>query len=102
MPRSVIEDDGIPEQDAPRVRGGEPVVDDPTEPFSPNYGSVRIAPRRSRMAPTPPAVGGQARSGRRTAVNRASGWRTETRFADARDRVAAPIGDRPITIVTTR
>ncbi len=35
-----IEDDGIEEQ-LPPLRRRQPVKDDPTEPFSPNYGRVR-------------------------------------------------------------
>ena len=36
-PRIIVESDGLPRQHPPRRRHG-PVVDDPTEPFSPNYG----------------------------------------------------------------
>ena len=36
-PRIVVEDDGLPRQHPPRRRNG-PIVDDPSEPFSPNYG----------------------------------------------------------------
>lgn len=36
-PRIVLEDDGLPRQHPPRRRHG-PVADDPSEPFSPNYG----------------------------------------------------------------
>lgn len=44
LPRSrvIIEDDGLEEQAPPLVRKGKPVQDDPTEPFSPNYGSVPV------------------------------------------------------------
>lgn len=38
--RLKIEQDGRPEQMPPTVRRGRPVADDPTEPFSPNYGTV--------------------------------------------------------------
>jgi hypothetical protein len=39
MPRAELEDDGLPAQAPPmRTRANEP--DDPTEPFSPNYGTV--------------------------------------------------------------
>ena len=42
--RVVIEDDGMPAQHPPRLRRGA-VPDDPSEPFSPNYGSPsRTAP----------------------------------------------------------
>lgn len=41
-----IEDDGLPSQLAPRHRA--PVKDDPSEPWSPNYG------KPSTPAPTPP------------------------------------------------
>lgn len=41
VPRAEIEDDGLPAQAPPlRKRASEP--DDPTEPFSPNYGTVPI------------------------------------------------------------
>lgn len=36
-PRPVIEDDGMPAQHPPRMRRGA-APDDPSEPFSPNYG----------------------------------------------------------------
>lgn len=39
--RVEVEDDGLPSQLAPRHR--RPVPDDPTEPWSPNYGSVKSA-----------------------------------------------------------
>lgn len=39
-----IEDDGIEEQLPPR-RSKKPVVDDPTEPFSPNYGRAPVMKR---------------------------------------------------------
>ena len=42
-----IEDDGLPSQLAPRNR--KPVRDDPTEPWSPNYGTVPV--RRADDAP---------------------------------------------------
>lgn len=37
-----IEGDGLPEQAPPTVRKGRPSADDPTEPFSPNYGTVPV------------------------------------------------------------
>lgn len=48
-----LEDDGLPVQIAPRHP--QPGPDDPSEPFSPNYGSA--APQRAAMLPamaTPP------------------------------------------------
>jgi len=38
-----IEGDGIETQRAPRRRATEKTPDDPTEPFSPNYGAVPAA-----------------------------------------------------------
>ncbi|MEZ5852402.1 MAG: hypothetical protein R3D68_17350 [Hyphomicrobiaceae bacterium] len=49
MPKVEIEDDGLPVQIAPRNQ--RPGPDDPTEPFSPNYGSVP-----TRQAAIPSAV----------------------------------------------
>lgn len=49
-PAVIIEDDGIEAQTPPRVRKqAEP--DDPTEPWSPNYGTV---PARSAVNSNPP------------------------------------------------
>lgn len=42
-----IEDDGLPAQAAPRLRA-KPEPDDPSQPFSPNYG--RVMPARSASA----------------------------------------------------
>ncbi|MGF1650368.1 MAG: hypothetical protein ACFCUN_07950 [Hyphomicrobiaceae bacterium] len=39
-----LEADGLPVQSAP-FRTERPVVDDPSEPFSPNYGRVPLRPR---------------------------------------------------------
>lgn len=44
-----IEDDGLPAQAAPRLRA-RPEPDDPSQPFSPNYG--RVMPARSASAGT--------------------------------------------------
>ena len=44
-----IEDDGLPAQAAPRLRA-KPEPDDPSQPFSPNYG--RVMPARSASAGT--------------------------------------------------
>jgi hypothetical protein len=44
-----IEDDGLAVQRPPR-RSSQPAADDPTEPFSPNYGSV---PAAVEAAPLP-------------------------------------------------
>jgi hypothetical protein len=46
----VIEADGLPAQLAPRYR--RPVPDEPTEPWSPNYGTVR--PDATDAAPVEP------------------------------------------------
>jgi len=37
-----VEDDGIEAQTAPRLRPDRVIKDDPSEPFSPNYGSAPI------------------------------------------------------------
>lgn len=51
-PASVIEGDGLPSQAAPMLRpNSEP--DDPSEPFSPNYGPPPASV--TREAPRPPA-----------------------------------------------
>ena len=39
-PERYVEDDGLPTQMDPWLDPKRPVVDDPTEPFSPNYGRV--------------------------------------------------------------
>jgi hypothetical protein len=46
-PRIPVEDDGLPVQLSPRNRPSEP--DDPTEPWSPNYGSR--SPAKTASAP---------------------------------------------------
>jgi len=51
--RVEIEADGLPAQIAPRDRA--PVTDDPREPWSPNYGSVRPT-RVSASEPAPVAA----------------------------------------------
>ena len=60
--RRIVEDDGIEEQAPPLVRQ-KPVADDPSEPFSPNYGSEPI--RQGSIQPT------NAYRGDRVAV---AGW----------------------------
>lgn len=45
-----VEADGLPVQTAP-FRTTRPVEDDPTEPFSPNYGSAPVGEQRPRVAP---------------------------------------------------
>jgi len=42
-PAIEIEGDGIETQRAPRRRAMDKTPDDPTEPFSPNYGAVPAA-----------------------------------------------------------
>ena len=51
-PRVVIERDGLPGQHPPRFQRS-PAADDPTEPFSPNYGPP---PRPDSQWGDPPAV----------------------------------------------
>lgn len=47
-----LEADGLPSQMPPPVnRRREP--DDPSEPFSPNYGRSPVAPQRTTIAPDP-------------------------------------------------
>jgi hypothetical protein len=59
VPRAEIEDDGLPAQAPPlRKRASEP--DDPTEPFSPNYGTV---PVRSQANSPVDAAGTEASAG---------------------------------------
>ncbi len=49
---SELEDDGLPSQVAPPAnRRRDP--DDPSEPFSPNYGRPGAVPQRTTLAPTP-------------------------------------------------
>jgi len=53
-----MEDDGFPAQVAPKHR--RPMRDEPTEPWSPNYGTVRsdgsdVLPMRTRVAIAPAA-----------------------------------------------
>ena len=48
-----IEDDGLPVQLAPRHR--RPVPDDPSEPWSPNYGKGGPAPGPAQRPAVPPA-----------------------------------------------
>ncbi len=45
LPRLQVEEDGLPEQMPPSITPGRPVNDDPTEPFSPNYGTVPVDPK---------------------------------------------------------
>lgn len=53
-----IEGDGLPSQLAPRH--GLPVQDEPTEPWSPNYGSMaRAKVKRSAKAPDQATTGGR-------------------------------------------
>ncbi|MEO1205575.1 MAG: hypothetical protein AAFV45_04520 [Pseudomonadota bacterium] len=47
--RRVIEDDGLEEQPPPLVNKHKPIIDDPSEPFSPNYGSEPV--RQGMMKP---------------------------------------------------
>jgi hypothetical protein len=62
-PRVEVEDDGLPAQAPPmRKRGHEP--DDPTEPFSPNYGTVPPRAQASSPANADDAAGsGDGRRG---------------------------------------
>ena len=53
-PRVEIEADGLPAQLAPRER--KPQVDDPREPWSPNYGTVRPSQTTAVPAPIPVAL----------------------------------------------
>lgn len=55
-PRIVNEDDGLPQQHPPLFRRG-PVNDDPSEPFSPNYGPP---PLDDEAPPVRPAIKRQA------------------------------------------
>ncbi len=55
-----IEDDGLPAQAAPRLRA-KPEPDDPSQPFSPNYGRV-IPSRSAGVAAEGTAAGAGARS----------------------------------------
>jgi hypothetical protein len=57
--RVEIEDDGLPAQLAPRYRRPEP--DDPREPWSPNYGTVRPGEPVPEPAPVPPPAPGPRR-----------------------------------------
>lgn len=54
-----MEDDGLPAQVAPKHR--RPMPDEPTEPWSPNYGTVRsdgsdVVPFRTRVAAAAPVA----------------------------------------------
>lgn len=51
--RVEIEDDGVPSQLAPRLRPS--VADDPSEPWSPNYGSERAPGGAGLTAPQVPS-----------------------------------------------
>jgi hypothetical protein len=53
-----IEEDGKPGQ-LPPVRRAKPLEDDPTQPWSPNYGRTPPAPAAATEAPTPPPVRAQ-------------------------------------------
>jgi len=53
-----IEDDGLPAQSPPLLRRN-PTPDDPTEPFSPNYGSRPVRADLPAPAPTRAAYGSQ-------------------------------------------
>ena len=53
VPRVELEDDGLPAQ-TPPLRRARPEPDDPTEPFSRNYGTVR--PLRRAAAPAEAAT----------------------------------------------
>ena len=49
-PRIVTEADGLPSQHAPHMRR-DPPVDDPSEPFSPNYGPAPATPPHRQPPP---------------------------------------------------
>lgn len=63
-----VEDDGLPVQAAPRLRA-KPMPDDPTQPFSPNYG--RVLPSRS-AGPSGPMPGFAGHDRSREAGNQAA------------------------------
>jgi hypothetical protein len=66
-PRAEIEDDGLPSQAPPmRKRANEP--DDPTEPFSPNYGTM--PPRAQALSAVGDAGTGPGDSGRTSSAQR--------------------------------
>ena len=47
-PQVEVEDDGLPVQ-APPVHRAKPEADDPSEPFSPNYGGPRMQRRAAAL-----------------------------------------------------
>lgn len=59
-----VEADGLPAQHAPRLRGTTP--DDPSEPWSPNYGTVPV-----RAEPLPAALPEPAKKIERAAATKA-------------------------------
>lgn len=68
----LIEDDGIEEQ-TPPLRRKKVVPDDPTEPFSPNYGRSRTLKRSDASASPVYDANGLPRGGRHARPSRASG-----------------------------
>jgi hypothetical protein len=64
VPKPEMEADGLPSQAPPPMRR-QPGPDDPTEPFSPNYGTVRVkmpvAPPEEMTPPAAPAAQPAAR-----------------------------------------
>ncbi|MEL7302117.1 MAG: hypothetical protein AAGJ53_00305 [Pseudomonadota bacterium] len=61
-----LEDDGLPVQTAPLRRRGKR-VDDPNEPFSPNYGPDAATP--------PQDAGYETEDGQRLSIDEEGGWR---------------------------
>ena len=60
-----VEDDGLPSQVAPPIgRRTEP--DDPSQPYSPNYGRIKVVPQRAAAVASSP--GGSAIMPRRVAT----------------------------------
>ena len=69
-PQVEVEDDGLPVQ-APPVHRGRPEADDPSEPFSPNYGGQRVQRRAAAMVDDNGVVEGDDQDdGRRQAGRR--------------------------------
>jgi hypothetical protein len=76
-----MEDDGRPAQVPPRV-DGRPTADDPTQPWSPNYGGPANRPARRQVQVSQAPTGGQWQS---PAV---AGWLGRT-YGAPRPRVIA-------------
>jgi hypothetical protein len=55
-----LEDDGLPSQ-IPPPANRKPEIDDPREPYSPNYGKTAAAPQRTTMLPTADDAAGAPR-----------------------------------------